>query len=144
MDVYRLYTLSVWVNHHWSFATWQATFLWQCDCSKSNRAICVSRAWNYRGANLKYSIYATNVFLILSHRQQVRAYCGAERKYQRRQFVYGPPPFLPLVLDHFSSNGTISSVAELPGHVTIEGVRYYKYSLYSSLFMVFFLTFFCF
>jgi hypothetical protein len=37
--------------------------------------------------------------------------------------VHGPPPFLPLVLDHFSSKGIFSSVGELPGQLSIEGIR---------------------
>ncbi|KAJ7394563.1 hypothetical protein OS493_000379, partial [Desmophyllum pertusum] len=46
---------------------------------------------------------------------------GVQRVYQRRKFVSGTPPFIPLVLEHFSSRGVLADISQLPSDIHLAG-----------------------
>lgn len=74
--------------------------------------------------NCTSSVHSCNQVIGFPCRQQLQAYCGGQRSYQRRTFVRGSPPFIPLVLDHFATKGILADISQLPPDIKLEGHRY--------------------
>lgn len=63
------------------------------------------------------------MYICLSDRQSVNAYCGGMRVNSQRKLLGGNPPFMTMSLDHFVHKGILTDVSHIPLAVQLSKER---------------------